>query len=164
RPFVVRDGPRFVENKAAFFDRQLYRFATTAEVPRIIDCGASIGLSVCYFKQLYPESEITAFEPDPKVYEILQQNCQSWGAQNVRLIAEAVWTRETTLAFPSAGQASGRLDEEATGDDVPRVPTCRLRDYLTQRVDLLRLDIEGAEVDVLLDCAEFLGQVQNLVV
>src|SRR5262249_46690967 len=58
RPFVVRDGPRFVENKAAFFDQQLYRFATTAEVPRIIDCGASIGLSVCYFQQLYPESEI----------------------------------------------------------------------------------------------------------
>jgi FkbM family methyltransferase len=164
RPFVVRDGPRFVENKAAFFDRQLYRFATTAEVPRIIDCGASIGLSVCYFQQLYPESQITAFEPDPKVYEILQQNCQSWGAQNVHLIPKAVWTRETTLAFPSAGKASGRLDQEATGDDVPRVPTCRLRDYLTQRVDLLRLDIEGAEVDVLLDCEDLLGPVQNLAV
>jgi hypothetical protein len=44
------------------------------------------------------------------------------------------------------------------------VPTCRLRDYLTQRVDLLRLDIEGAEVDVLLDCADLLGQVRNLAV
>jgi FkbM family methyltransferase len=164
RPFVVRDGPRFVENKAAFFDRQLYRFATTAEVPRILDCGASIGLSVCYFQQLYPESEITAFEPDPNVYAILKQNCQSWGAQNVRLIPKAVWTRETMLAFPSAGKASGRLDEAAGGEDVPRVPTCRLRDYLIQRVELLRLDIEGAEVDVLLDCADVLGQVQNLAV
>jgi hypothetical protein len=41
------------------------------------------------------------------------------------------------------------------------VSTCRLRDYLTQSVDLLRLDIEGADVDVLLDCADLLGQVRN---
>ena len=44
------------------------------------------------------------------------------------------------------------------------MPTCRLRDYLTQRVDLLRLDIQGAEVDVLLDCADLLGHVQYLAV
>ena len=42
--------------------------------------------------------------------------------------------------------------------------TCRLRDYLTERVDLLRLDIQGAEVDVLLDCADLLGHVQCLAV
>ncbi len=164
RPFEVRDVPRFLENRFAFFIRELYRFATTEEVPRILDCGASTGLSVCYFKKLYPQSEITAFEPDPLVYAMLQRNCQSWGAQDVRLIPKAVWTCETTLPFPSAGKASGRLDEANTDADVPRVPTCRLRDYLTQRVDLLRLDIEGAEVDVLLDCADLLGQVRNLAV
>src|SRR5262249_28232303 len=146
------------------FDRELYRFATIEDVPRIIDCGASIGLGVCYWKTLYPESEITAFEPDPHVYEMLKRNCESWGAKDVHLIPKAVWIRETTLAFPSDGKASGRLDEATTDEDVLRVPTCRLRDYLTQRVDLLRLDIEGAEVDVLRDCADLLGQVRNLAV
>jgi hypothetical protein len=39
-----------------------------------------------------------------------------------------------------------------------------MRDYLTRRVDLLRIDIQGAEVDVLLDCADRLGLIQNLAV
>ena len=59
---------------------------------------------------------------------------------------------------------AGELTKWSLDADVPRVPTCRLRDYLTQRVDLLRLDIEGAEVDVLLDCADLLGEVRNLAV
>ena len=155
---------RFMENKNVLFDRELYRFATTEDVPRIIDCGASIGLNTCYFKHLYPKSDIVAFEPDPRVFEILKRNCESWGANDIRLIPKAVWTRESTLPFRGDGKWSGRVDEEATGEDIPRVPTCRLRDYLTERVDLLRLDIQGAEVDVLLDCADLLGHVQYLAV
>jgi FkbM family methyltransferase len=162
--FEVRDVHRFLETKSALFDGDLYRIATTEDVPRIIDCGASVGLSVCYFKHIYPKSDVVAFEPDPHVFEVLKRNCTSWGAHDVRLIPKAVWIREAMVAFRGHGKASGRIDETATGDDVPLVATCRLRDYLTQRVDLLRLDIEGAEVDVLLDCADLLGQVQNLAV
>jgi FkbM family methyltransferase len=162
--FEVRDVPRFLETKSAVFDGDLYRFTTTEDIPRIIDCGASVGLFVCYFKHLYPKSDVVAFEPDPNVFEVLKRNCTSWGADDILLIRKAVWIRESTLPFRGDGKWSSRVDEEATGDDVPRVPTCRLRDYLTQRVDLLRLDIEGAEVDVLLDCADVLGQVQNLAV
>ena len=164
RSFEVLDVPRFVENKNMLFDWGLYRFATTQDVPRIIDCGASIGLNTCYFKHLYPKSNIVAFEPDPPVFEILKRNCASWGAHDIQLIPKAIWTSEGTLPFRGDGKWSGRLDEEATGENVSQVPTCRLRDYLTQRVDLLRLDIQGAEVDVLLDCADLLGQVQYLAV
>ena len=164
RRFEVLDVFRYMENRAVLFDWEFYRFGTTEDVPRIIDCGASIGLNVCYFKHLYPKSDIVAFEPDPRIFEILKRNCASWGAHDIRLIPKAVWTHETTLPFPGDGRASGRVDEEATDVNIPRVSTCRLRDYLTRRVDLLRLDIQGAEVDVLLDCADLLGQVQNLAV
>jgi FkbM family methyltransferase len=164
RPLEVLDAPRFLENKRAIFDEELYRFTSIEDAPRIIDCGASVGLSVCYFKHLYPKSNIVAFEPDPRVFETLKRNCMSWGAHDIRLIPKAVWTCEATLPFPKAGKASGRIDEGAGGEDVAQVLTCRLRHYLTERVDLLRLDIEGAEVDVLLDCADLLGQVRNLAV
>jgi FkbM family methyltransferase len=164
RTFEVQDGPRFVENKIAFFDRELYYFASTEDVPRIIDCGASIGLSVCYFKTLYPESEITAFEPDPQIYEMLKRNCESWGAKNVHLIPKAVWNCESALKFSRDRISPGRISERANGEDLLEVQTCRLRDYLTGKIDLLRLNIEGAEVDVLLDCVDLLGQVQNLIV
>ena len=146
------------------FDQELYRFATIEDTPKIIDCGARIGLNTCYFKHIYPKSEILAFEPDPMVFEVLKRNCASWGAHDIRLIPKAVWTCETTLPFHGDGKASGRIDVEAVGEEIPRVPTCRLRDYLTERVDLLRLDIQSAEVDVLVDCADFLGNVQYLAV
>lgn len=160
----VLNAHRFLETKTALFDQELYRFATNEDAPRILICGASIGLSVCYFKQLYPKSDIIAFEPDPRVYEVLERNCASWGAHDVCLIPKAVWTCETTLALLHDGTAPGRVAERANSEDVLQVPTCRLRDYLTRRVDLLRINIEGAEVDVLLDCADLLGQVQNLAV
>src|SRR5262249_6959572 len=103
RPFEVLDVPPFLEDKPLLFYHEMYRFPTTAEVPRIIDCGASIGLGVCYFKHLYPESEIVAFEPDPRVFEVLKRNCASWGSDGIRLIPKAVWTRETMVAFRRNG-------------------------------------------------------------
>jgi hypothetical protein len=44
------------------------------------------------------------------------------------------------------------------------LPSIRLRDYLTGPVDMLKMDIEGAEVDVLLDCKDRLHLVKNLFV
>jgi FkbM family methyltransferase len=164
RSFEVRDVPRFLETMPVLFFGNLYRFATKEDAPKVIDCGASVGLCVCYFKHLYPKCNIIAFEPDRRIFDVLKRNCASWGAHDVQLIQKAVWTREETLPFPRNARASGRIDEQALGAEVPRVATCRLRDFLTERVDLLRLDIEGAEVDVLLDCADLLGQVQNLAV
>ncbi len=160
----VQDAPSFVWKKYLLFDQELYRFNSTANAPRIIDCGAGIGLSVGYFKKLYPQSVIIAFEPDPRVYEVLMRNCEAWGAKDVRLIPKAVWTCETTLTFTRQDTFPGRISERVAGGDVLEVQTCRLRDQLSQKTDLLRLNIEGAEVDVLLDCADLLGLVQNLFV
>ncbi len=160
----VQDAPSFVWKKYLLFDQELYRFNSTANAPRIIDCGAGVGLSVCYFKRLYPKSEITAFEPDPCLYEILKRNCESWGAKDVRLVRKAVWNCESTVTFSREDVFPGRICERAVGNNIHQVQTCRLRDQLSHGIDLLRLNIEGAEVDVLLDCADLLGQVQNLIV
>ena len=45
-----------------------------------------------------------------------------------------------------------------------QVSTVRLRDYLAQRVDMLKLDIEGAETDVMLDVSDRLRDVHNIFV
>ena len=44
------------------------------------------------------------------------------------------------------------------------VETVRLADYLTQKTDMLKLDIEGAEYTVLKDCSHLLKHVENLFV
>lgn len=125
--------------------------------------GANIGLSVLYFKDLYPNSTIVAFEPDEEVFSVLQRNIERSGYQDVELFRRALWSAETSLSFMNEGADGGRI---ARGGDARGkiVQTARLRDYLDRRVDLLKIDIEGAETEVLKDCVDVLGNVDNLFV
>jgi hypothetical protein len=48
--------------------------------------------------------------------------------------------------------------------DSQEVPVVRLVPYLDGRIDMLKLDIEGAEVEVLLDASDHLDKVHHLFV
>src|SRR5215204_3393788 len=49
-------------------------FETANQSPRILDCGANIGLASLFFKRHYPAARITAFEADPEIAAILREN------------------------------------------------------------------------------------------
>ncbi|MCS6796374.1 MAG: FkbM family methyltransferase [Raineya sp.] len=146
------------------FEREIYKFQTENSRPYIIDAGANIGLSVIYFKKLYPNAEIIAFEPDNKVFEILLFNIKSFGFENVQLIQKALWNEETTLRFYSEGADGGRIATQADSEKLIEVSTCRLRNFLNRKVDLLKIDIEGAEITVMEDCIDLLHNVERLFV
>lgn len=129
--------------------------------PFIIDCGANIGLSVIYLKQLFPDAEIIAFEPDEENFGLLQKNIESFNYQNVLALKEAVWTENTTLQFASEGSMSSRIGSGSSGNTV-QVKAIRLKDYLNRAVDFLKIDIEGAEFEVIKDVADELHFVNNL--
>jgi FkbM family methyltransferase len=154
----IVDAPTFLSGRHEIIERGIYDFTAGGDSPRIIDCGANIGLSVIYFKQRYPASRIIAFEADPRIAAVLQHNLNAFGHHDVVVRPEAVWVNQGELEFCLEGGLSGRLPKGA-GDaaERTRVPACRLRDVLAQeRVDLLKLDIEGAETAVLRDCREFI--------
>ncbi|NIR14973.1 MAG: FkbM family methyltransferase [Desulfobacterales bacterium] len=160
------DSASFLSAYQQIFERELYRFNTSRENPKIVDCGANIGLCILYWKQLYPAAHITAFEPDPEVFETLVWNCKHWELTNVELINKAVWSSETELPFWAEGADAGRLLENSELNDKPSttVMTANLRDYLQGEVDFLKLDIEGAETEVLLHCADRLRRISNVFV
>src|SRR5204862_8096532 len=141
------------------FEREIYRFECAKEDPFIIDGGANIGLSVLYFKRLYPRSRIIAFEPDPEIFSLLERNCATFELSNVELVNQALWTSETMLKFVQEGGEGGRLQKHGETGRITQVPTVRLRDYLRSEIDFLKLDIEGAETEVLRDCADELSKV-----
>ena len=163
KPMEVPDAPSFLSTFRQIFEEKIYRFTAKTDQPYILDCGANIGLSVIYFKQLYPRSIIVAFEADKAIFETLQRNVQSFGYENVEVINRAVWNSETDLNFTSDGGDGGRL---SVSEDKPSqiVKTIRLRDYLDRKIDFLKLDIEGAETAVLEDCADRLSNVECLFV
>jgi FkbM family methyltransferase len=158
------DGLSFYHSYREIFENGIYTFQTSRERPLILDCGANIGLSVIFFKRLFPRSKIIAFEADPAVFAVLESNVRGFGFADVTLVNQAVWTDQTVLEFWQGGADAGRLARETDRRNCIRVPTVRLRDYLTTEIDLLKLDIEGSETEVLRDCAERLTNVQHLFV
>lgn len=162
--FELVDAKSFLAQYKAIFQQQVYRFETSKEAPLIIDGGANVGLSVLYFKRSFPKARIIAFEPDPDLFQVLSKNCVNFKLENVELIPKALWTREGIVTFDREGADAGRVVSDTNSLQAVDVAACRLRDYLDQEIDLLKLDLEGAEPEVLVDCADALGTVQKIVV
>jgi FkbM family methyltransferase len=144
--------------------RRLNDFVTQNEHPVILDCGANIGISVLNYKRKFPGARITAFEPDPSICRVLRGNLERNGAADVEVIEAAVWTGAGEAAFMSTGTDGGRVDLHPPSQPMGAlVATVDLREYLNKPIDLLKLDIEGAEYDVVHHVCGTLSNVANLV-
>src|SRR5262245_40303470 len=67
-PFKISDGATFLEQYKSIVRERWYDFRTQDDEPLIIDLGANVGLSVWFFKSLYPRSRVIAFEPDKDLF------------------------------------------------------------------------------------------------
>ncbi len=131
-----------------------YQISTTKKSPVIIDCGANIGLSILYFKRKYPNSKIIAFEPNPSVFNILRLNLEQNHIQGVELYNYCLSDSEGEIEFfvnENLGTMVGSVLEERGGNKKLKVKAVRLSSYITEEVDLVKMDIEGAEINVLDD-------------
>ena len=146
-----------------FFVDGILRFSASSETPRILDCGANVGLASLYFKRIYPRARITAYEADPAIAAVARRNFAQNGLHDIEVRQAALWTSDGDVTFRSDGADGGAIDDAGHGGALARVPAIRLRSVLDgERVDLLKLDIEGAESDVLADCEPALAGVEAL--
>jgi FkbM family methyltransferase len=150
----------YIHGLDEIFLDETYQFNTNKESPVIIDCGANIGLSVIYFKRLYPESKIIAFEADKNIADILTANLNNFEYNDIEIIPKAVWTENTTLWFKSDGAVGGQIANNEIG--TINIEAIRLKDYLSCEIDFLKIDIEGVEYEILKDCAGNLSNVKNI--
>jgi len=67
------------------FIQQTYWFEADSYTPTIFDCGGNIGISVVYFKMLYPRARVVVFEPDPGAFPLLQKNIEKNALADVGL-------------------------------------------------------------------------------
>lgn len=148
---------------AELFQSEMYKFKASSSSPYIIDCGANLGMSVIYFKELYPNATIIAFEADEYIFGFLEKNMKSFDYENVQLINKAVWNCDDTLSFLVEGGAGGRLEKETAIGKFKKVTSTSLKKYLIGRkVDFLKIDIEGAEYEVLRDCENELKDIDYI--
>lgn len=164
RKFMFSDGSSFLSIYNELFCKEIYKFDTEVKQPYIIDAGANIGLGIIYFKSIFPNCKIVAFEPDEEIYKILEKNIISFGLNNVTLRKTGLWDKKEILSFNVEGADAGRVMPMKGASNVITINTERLSEYLDQKVDFLKIDIEGAEYKVLKECSSKLKNVERIFV
>jgi FkbM family methyltransferase len=143
--------------------------------PVILDGGANIGISAIHYKKQFPDAIVTSFEPDQRACDLLRQNLVANNIHDVEVVEKALWTSAGRASFFSEGADANRvvLEENAVKQLTTLTPsarqydveTVRLADCLAQKkFDLVKLDIESAEGEVIVDCGDTLRNVDNLVI
>jgi len=150
--------------------RRHYEFVAGVARPLIFDCGSNIGLALLYFKRLYPEARVVAFEPSATTFEVLARNVVVNGLQDVELHNVALHEAAGELRFyedpAQPGSGKNSLRTERTGGRPSIVNARPLSEFVCERVDFLKMDIEGAEEGVLAELAQSgkLKLVQQMVI
>lgn len=183
---ILSSDPRFQfetsagsENDQAIirevFAENVYRVTSEelAVTGRVVDLGANIGAFTVYCLGLREDAEVWAYEPEPHNYELLKTNLALNGvADRAHLSKIAVGAARGETRLTNEGGGS-RMEEYLAGRELPadaaRVPVITLEDVWhagsLDEVDVLKVDVEGAETDLL--CAaprEVLEWVRYLVV
>jgi FkbM family methyltransferase len=123
----------------------------------IVDAGANIGMASLYFAAKYPQARIIAIEPEPSNFAMLAQNVGAY--PNILPIHAALWNRDGEIGVNTPGSFENPLSKVGfvvrEGQGVPvRAITVRtlMREMGIQCIDILKVDIEGAEKEVFETC------------
>lgn len=178
RPFsqvwlrAASDDPHIV---VEVFHDAVYQHALDAlgECRSIVDLGSNIGLSCLFFADRCPGAKIFALEPFPPNYKLLQMNTAPLLRSGVcRTLQAAFWRDQgTNLSFclPEESSSAGIFLVPASGTPAGEcVRGLTMNSILAEsgfhQVDLLKVDIEGAEVDLFRGQNEWLHRVRGIAV
>lgn len=156
--------------KQVFLDKE-YGIDSAVAPKVIVDAGANCGLTSVFYSSLFPEATILAIEPEKENFGLLLKNIS--GHKNIIPIQAALWnhTGSVMIHDPGEGAWSFRAQAQADGDPVGAGETIRavtiesiMDEYGIDRINLLKMDIEGSEKEVLEHSASWIERVDTLVV
>jgi FkbM family methyltransferase len=149
---LLLGGPADLATVGEVLVDELYETPGVDDARVIVDLGSHIGASIAFFRQRHPAAEIHGFEPDPDSFARLQANVAALEGVTIDPRAVAAGAGEAVLNASPNSVASSLLARNGGGRPVA-VRTVGLDGILEElgleRIDLLKLDVEGAEWDVL---------------
>lgn len=132
-----------------------------------LDVGANQGEFSVFAAKRLSAGRVFSFEPAPELNERLHENVRINGFTNVEIRSEALWNEDTTLAlhFPSETCYDGSRNEglaslhSSTATTTAVDVQCRTLDGVVgelaiSRIDVIKVDVEGAEREVLQGATE----------
>jgi FkbM family methyltransferase len=167
-PILLRRGTSDLPCFEQIILRQDYAMNLSSPPATILDCGANIGLSALYFHHRYPEARILSVEPQRSNFDLLEWN--TGAVDRITCLHAAVHARDDRLSVvdPGAdhwGYQTRPMEGEEGAATVAAfsIPTL-LRQQGWQRINLLKIDIEGAERHLFSGDTDWLGRVDELVI
>jgi FkbM family methyltransferase len=172
-PFVLRVPSSDVPTFEQIFIKHEYAFDVHRPPKTIVDAGANIGLASIYFASKFPDAQIIAIEPEQSNLEVLTLNTAPY--RNISVVCGALWHQNAkiNLVDPNLGkwgfmtQAQDGVEEgygavvhEVMGMTVDTI----MKEHGIDHIDILKIDIEGAEREVFADASRWIGRVDALIV
>jgi len=138
----------------------------------VVDLGACQGIYTLFVAQNNTKGKIYAVEPDPDNFEWLVQHLRKNNTKNVICINEAVVNRNGSVYFQKgATSGSGRIiDNNVSINSDKRIIEVKattldniFEKFNMKRIHILKIDVEGAEVDVLIGGKKALKKTEKIV-
>jgi FkbM family methyltransferase len=153
-PVYLRLRSTDVASCAEILIKRQYDWDFGSSPRNIIDAGANIGLTSIFYANKYPGARIIAIEPEASNYQMLVRNTAAY--PSVTTINAALWNENCELDIfdPQQGHTAFQMRDKSAVPDTQRtrVPGITLdkllKDFGVSHVDLLKIDIEGAEREV----------------
>lgn len=142
------------------FCRDCYGVGKLPLTPRVIDCGANMGTFSLFLAWLRPCAEVVMVEPSKENLSYLESNMAQMKSLNFRVIPMAVGAAKGSTKLGGLFSDSFRTGL-VQGEEVDAFP---LSDLLQENVDLLKIDVEGAEYEALTGAGAALKNVVRVIV
>jgi FkbM family methyltransferase len=143
---------------------------TLGPVKQIIDLGANAGFSVRLWRHRFPEARVIAVEPDPGNFAACKRNVEAAGGgddNHVQLVQACVAGKPGTVYLDrSAEECAFTMTSTQSGEPIPALTLPMILDqcHADDVIDILKIDIEGAEREMFADCASWLGRVRSIMI
>ena len=172
---LLRLGSSDISVFNGIFRWQEYGWELERAPRTVVDGGAYIGLSAIYFTMRYPGVRVIAVEASEENFGLLVRNTAAF--PNIEPVHAALWPRPGSLALTDPGTGlwglqvtdagaagngsqagAGRSPDSVRAITVPEI----ISDHRLERIDLLKVDIEGSEKELFGAPAPWLGQVDAI--
>ena len=143
-----------------------YDFPVQGEPGLIFDIGANVGYTSIYFARKYPEARILAVEPEASNVRLLRENTAAY--PNITVIEAGIWYRSAHLALVDAKAKTSDFQLHETEPGAGAIQAVTVPELLERagadRVDIVKIDIEGGEKELFSHNTEWLDKAGTLIV
>ncbi|MFZ1987929.1 MAG: FkbM family methyltransferase [Minisyncoccia bacterium] len=146
--------------RTTFFNQYELPPLPLPEYCTILDLGSNVGYTIAHLKHAYPHARIVGVEMDKENFEVCKKNTESY--EGCELLNAAVWTSDGLVEYGGQDEQSYAVSSTGTYQKIQSItiPTL-IEQYGIEKIDYLKMDIEGAEIPIFKENLDWLRIVMS---